>query len=137
MAQKKLFALLVSGGEDCFEDLRALLKNQGIEVWRARTCDEVTRLLDQTHPELIFTTDNLADGMLSDIVGLTEKASVPTNLIVVGKSKDTQLHLSTMGYQAFDLILPPFETDALTQVVQVAAEDARHRRAAQSIQAVC
>lgn len=136
MAQKKLFALLVSDGDDSLEELRVLLKNQAIEAWSVRTCAEAERLLEQTHPELIFTGITLSDGTWIDIVGLTEKASLPTNAIVVGKCKDTSLYLSTMDYGAFDFILPPFEADAMDHVVRVAAENVRRQREQQAMKAV-
>lgn len=132
---QKLFALLACGGQNCLEDLRAPLKGQGFGVCRERTSEEVTRLLDQTHPELILIASNLPDGKLNDIVGFTGKASVPTSVIVVGKSKDTRRYLSTTGYEVLDFFLPPFEMGTLTHIVRVAAEDARHRPAAQSIRA--
>ena len=62
MVQKKLFALLVFDGDESFESLRALLKSQAIEVWSSRTRAETARLLEQTHPDLIFTATQLADG---------------------------------------------------------------------------
>lgn len=113
-----------------------MLKSQGIEIWTSYTCEEAVRLLDQTHPELIFTATELSDGTWREIVSLTERASVPINVIVVGKHKDTRLCLSTMEYGAFDFILPPFEADVLNHVVRVAADDARRRRESLAIQAV-
>lgn len=130
---KKLFALLVSGGNDSFKDLKALLKSQSVEVWSAQSCEEVARLLGQTHPELIFTGMTLSDGSWSDIVSLGEMASAPTNVIVVGKCKDTRLYLSTMNFGAFDFVLPPFESAGLAHVVQSAAENVRSRRESQAL----
>lgn len=129
---KKLFALLVSGGNDSFKDLKALLKSQTVEVWSAQSCEEVARLLDQTRPELIFTGTTLSDGSWSDVVSLGEEASAPTNVIVVGKYNDTKLYVSTMNFGAFDFVLPPFESAGLARVVQSAAENVRSRREAQA-----
>lgn len=128
MNQKKVFALLVSGKDDSFENLKVLLKNQGIETWSAQSRDEVRRLLDQTLPEIIFTSTLFPDGNWSDIVRLIEKTNAATNVIVVGEYKNTQLYLSTMDFGAFDFILPPFEAEPLAHVTRVAAENARRRR---------
>jgi two-component system, NtrC family, nitrogen regulation response regulator GlnG len=136
MARKKLFALLVSGEKDFFASLKTLLKGQQVEVWSAQSCEEVARLIDQTHPELIFTGTLLSDGTWRDILAMTENALVPTNVIVVGNCKNTRLHLSTMDYGAFDFIIPPFESDPLAHVVRVAADNIRERRGDQSLKAV-
>lgn len=136
MGQKKLFALLVSDGDGSLKDLKNLLKSLGIEAWSAKTCEEVARLMDQTHPELIFTGQRVFDGTWNDIVDLTEKASVPTNVIVVGRYKDTELYLSTMDYGAFDFILPPFDSAPIAHVARVAAENVRRRREQQAMRAV-
>lgn len=136
MAPKKLFALLVSDGEQSFENLRALLKRRGIEAWSCQTCAEAARLLEQTHPELIFTTTQHADGTWRDVVMLAEKAAVATSVIVVGKTKNVRLYIDTMDYGAFDFILPPFESEAIGHVVRVATEDVRRRREAQAVGAV-
>lgn len=136
MAQKKLFALLVPGADESFAKLKALLKELSVEVWSAQTCDQVAHLLDQTHPELIFTSTRFCDGSWRDIIGLTENVSVPVNVIVVGECKDTRLYLSTMDYGAFDFILPPFEPEPLSHIVTVAANNIRSRRGLQSLGAV-
>ena len=136
MAQKKLFALLVPGADESFTNLKALLKEQLVEVWSVQTCAEVARLLDQTHPELIFTSTKFCDGSWKDIIGLSENAPVPTNVIVVGNCQDTGPYFSTMDYGAFDFILPPFESESLAQVVTVASDNVRSRRGEQSVRAV-
>jgi DNA-binding NtrC family response regulator len=136
MAQKKLFALLVPGADESFAKLKALLKELSVEVWSAQTCDQAAHLLDQTHPELIFTGTKFCDGSWRDIIGLSENSSVPANVIVVGGCKDTRLYLSIMDDGAFDFILPPFESGPLAQVVTVAADNIRSRRGVQSLGAV-
>lgn len=136
MIQKKVFALLVSEEDESSKTLKNLLKNHGIEIWTARTCEEAARLMDQTHPELVFTSTMLCDGTWSDVVRLAEKTLVPMNVIVVGRCKDTQLYLSTLDFGAFDFILPPFEAVPIAFVARVAAENARRRREEQTRKAV-
>ena len=130
MTQRKLFALLVSDGDNSFESLKGLLKFRGVEVRISRTCAEAARLMDQTRPHLIFTATQHADGTWRDIITLAEKAALATNVIVVGKAKDVTLYIATMDYGAFDFILPPFESEPVGHVVRVAAEDVRRRREA-------
>ncbi len=136
MAQKKLFALLVQGAEESFTKLKSLLKEQSVEVWSAQTCAEVARLLDQTHPELIFTCTKFPDGSWRDFVNLGENASSPVNVIVVGNCQETRLYLATMDEGAFDFILPPFESESLAHVVNVAADNVRSRRGEKALSAV-
>lgn len=136
MAQRHLFAFLVSDGDESLENLRVLLKAQGIELWMSRSCAEAGRLLEQTRPELIFTTTEHADGTWRDVIALAGKAVAPTNVIVVGKHQSIRLYLAVMECGAFDYILPPFEPEAIGHVVRVAAEDVRRRREAQAIEAV-
>lgn len=136
IAHKKPFAIVVSDRRDSLDELKTLLKSQGMEIWSACSCAEVARLLDQTHPELIFTATRLSDGTWMNIVKLTEQALVPTDVIVVGKFKDTTLYLDTMDRGAADFIIPPFEFEAMNHVVRVAAEDVRRQRIQQAIRAV-
>lgn len=135
MIQRKLFALLVSDSSDCLEGLATLLKTQGIEVWKTRTCAEAARLLDQTHPDLTFTAPLHEDGTWRDIIKLAEKASVASNVIVVGRSDDYRLYVAAMDYGAFDFIIPPFESEPVAHVIRVAAESVRRRRDNQAAQA--
>ena len=136
MLPKKLLALAVSPeGDNCFQELKAVLKKQQIEIYSAESCEEVGRLLDQTHPELVFSSTNFCDGSWRDIIGLSENASIPVNVIAVGNCQDTRLYLSTMDYGAFDFILPQFEVEPLAHVVTVAADNIRSRRGEQSLSA--
>lgn len=136
MSKKKVFALLVSDGDESFESLRNLLKAQGLEVCISHSCKDAVRLVDQTHPELIFTTTHFIDGTWCDMVIMAENASAPANVIIVGKFKDHRLHLAAMDYGAFDFIFPPFESESVGQVARMAAEDVRRRREAQALRAV-
>jgi|SRR5579859_4804802 len=130
---KNPFALLVSRAGASLEPLKSALKKQSIETWSVDTCEEATRLLDQTQPDLVFSDPRLADGTWLDMVNLIEKASTPVNLIVVGTTGNTDLHSSAMEKGAFDFIQPPFEATSLGHVLQQAVEDVRRRRMAQAL----
>ena len=127
---------MVSDGDKSLESLRFLLKSQGVDFWMSRSCADAARLLEQTHPELIFTASQHADGTWRDVMMLAERATVATNVIVVGKCRDVRLYLLAMEYGAFDFIFPPFEPEHIGHVVRVAAEDVRSRREAQALKAV-
>ncbi|HET7213386.1 MAG TPA: response regulator [Terriglobia bacterium] len=137
MLPKKLFALLVAPEpDDCIQELKAVLKQQQIEIYSAESCEEVERLLDQTHPELVFTSKLLSDGTWRDVIHMAENISVPTNVIVVSKHNDIRFYTAAMDYGAFDFILPPFETDAITHAVCMASESVRRKRVSQAMKAV-
>ncbi|HKT13070.1 MAG TPA: response regulator [Terriglobia bacterium] len=137
MLPKKLFALLVASElDDCIQELKAVLKQQQIEIYSAETCEEVERLLDQTHPELVFTAKLLNDGTWRDVIHMAENVSVPTNVIVVSHHNDIRFYISAMDYGAFDFILPPFETDAIAHAVRMASESVRRKRVSQAMEAV-
>ena len=137
MSQKKPFAILVSAENRPFQDLKAALKRLEVETYSATDCEQVARLLDQTHPELIFTAALLSDRTWRDVVRLSENASVPTSVIVVGEFKDARLFVSSLDYGAFDCVFPPFEEDsAIARVVRMASESTRHRRESQALSAV-
>lgn len=136
MSKVNPFALLVSNSDESFENLKALLRSQGIDARSSHSREDTARLLDQTSPELVFTATGLADAAWSDIVNLAENAPSPTNVIVVGKCKDTNLYLDVMDYGAFDFILPPFESEPLAHVLDIAIEDVRRRREAQLLEDV-
>lgn len=136
MAPKKIFALLASDGSACFDDLRARLKAQGMEVWMAESCSSAVRLLEQTHPEVVFTAASLADGTWVQIVDMVQEMAVPISVIVVGTHADNGFYLSTIEQGAHHFILAPFEMDHISQVARTAAESARRRRRAVALKAI-
>lgn len=134
---KKPFALAVAREKDhCFQELKTALKKQQVEIYSAKSCEEVARLLDQTHPELVFTAKLLEDGTWRDIIRLSENVSVPSNVVVVAETKDIRIYVLAMDNGAFDFILPPFEEGAIAHVVRAAFESACRRRVSQAAKAV-
>lgn len=136
MTQKKPFALLVSNGSDSFSHLKALLKTLGIETWSTKTFNEASQLLDQAHPELIFTGKLLSNRTWRDVIHMSTETSVPISVIVVGEYKDTRLYISAIDYGAFDCIFPPFDDDVIARVVRLASDSVHRRRESQAMGAV-
>lgn len=136
MAPKKIFALLASDGSSCFDDLRARLKDQGMEVWMAESCNSAVRLLEQTHPEVVFTAASLTDGTWVRIVDRVQEMAVPINVIVVGTHAGSGFYLSTIEPGAHHFILAPFEMEHISQVARTAAESARRRRRAEALKGI-
>ena len=121
------FGLLVSG-RALPESLRAALREMDIATWTCESCQEVSTLLDQTHPQLVFTDTQLSDGSWRDVVNMAQQATSPVNVIVVGRTADMQFYLSVIESGAFDYFVPPFELVPLQYVVRLAVEDVRGRR---------
>jgi len=131
--QQRLLALLVSDGSAWFDELSWRLEDQGLETWTVESRTEAADLIRESHPELILTATTFPEGTWSEIVDMARKSSVPANVIVVGKRVDIELYVRAIEYGAFDFMLPPFETDQLSHVVRVAAEDVRRAREAQAL----
>ena len=136
MAQNGVFALLVHDRPSPLESLKTDLKNLSVKTWSARSLDEAAKLLDQTHPELVFTDTQFADGTWSEVVSLAERAGAPANVIVVGSHVDIKVYISAMESGAFDFIVPPLEPESLAHVVGVAIDNVRRRREAEAVKQV-
>ena len=130
MPQQKLLALLVSDGSAWFDELSWRLESHGLETWIVDSRTEAADLIQESHPELIFTATTFPEGTWSELVDMARKSSVPANVIVVGKRVDIELYVRAIEYGAFDFLLPPFETDQLSHVLRVATEDVRRAREA-------
>ena len=136
MARNGVFALLVHDRPSPLESLKTDLKNLAVKTWSARSLDEAAKLLDQTHPELVFTDTQLADGTWSEVVSLAERVGAPANVIVVGSQVDIRVYVSAMESGAFDFIVPPLEPGSLAHVVGVAIDNVRRRREAEAVKQV-
>ncbi|HET9178901.1 MAG TPA: response regulator [Terriglobia bacterium] len=136
MSQEKAFAILVSDGSACLEELGRKLENHGLETVTVESRTEFAGLLLESHPELILTSTTFPEGTWSEVVDMARKSSVPVNVIVVGQRVDIELYVRAIEYGAFDFMLPPFETDQLSHVLRVAMADVRRAREAHALEEV-
>jgi hypothetical protein len=65
VAEKGVCAGSLTGGGQLFSRVESGTEETTIEIYSAESCEEVARLLEQTHPELIFTGKLLSGGTLS------------------------------------------------------------------------
>jgi len=128
--KKAKFALLIDDEAFLLESIKSKLKENSVETFSARNCEQARRLLEVTQPDLIFTKTALPDGTWLDVLRMAERAPAPVNVIVVGSSENTDLYLSALVNGAFDFITPPFESERLGLILRTATEDIRHRREA-------
>jgi DNA-binding NtrC family response regulator len=125
----KFTALLIFHQTKPFSDIKAALEKLAIRTKRAQTLAEAGRTLSRVNPPLLaFTESKLPDGNWSDVLSLSQRASSPVNVIVVGREIDTKLYASAIEIGAFDFIAPPFEDVDLAHVVRCAADNALARR---------
>lgn len=129
--QRKVSALLIFQQTKPCNDVEAALKKLAIVTKRTQTLAEASYVLFSVNPPLLaFTESELPDGKWADVVSLSERASSPVSVIVVGEEFDTKLYASVIEVGAFDFITPPFDGPDLAHVVRCAADNALRRREA-------
>jgi len=127
--RSKVTALLIFNQTQPLNDIEAALEKLAIPTSRAHTLAEASHALSKADPPLLaFTESSLPDGNWSDVLSLSERASSPVSVIVVGRGIDTRLYASAIEIGAFDFIAPPFDTIDLAHVVRCAADNALTRR---------
>jgi DNA-binding NtrC family response regulator len=127
----KVTALLIFHQTTPLSDIEAALEKLAIRTKHAQTLAEARHALSRVNPPLLaFTESKLPDGNWSDVLSLSQSASSPVNVIVVGREIDTRLYASAIEIGAFDFIAPPFEAVDLAHVVRCAADNALARRGA-------
>lgn len=131
----KVFALIVHERADPCETLKVVLRQSGVDTFSVASCAEARHLLEQTQPQLLFTDTKLPDGTWIDVLNLAEDAAAPICAILVGPSNGPELTKAALSYGAFDCLSPPFETQAISNLLQramdiVQAGRERHARSA-------
>ncbi len=122
-------ALLVHDEAEPLGALQEALEGLSVRTYRARSCREVMRLLEQpTSPHLVFTAGTLPDGTWADVLRLAATAPVPVNVIVVRRIADVRFYVEVIESGAFDFISPPFVGSDFAYVVRCAAENVLSRR---------
>jgi two-component system response regulator PilR (NtrC family) len=122
------FALLVHERAEPFESLKPVLRRFGVDTFSVRGCADARRLLEQTHPQLIFTDAQLSDGSWMDLVNIVEKAAIPICVILVGSAEDPEMAQVTFHNGAFSFISPPFEDEPVSRLITRAMALVRARR---------
>jgi DNA-binding NtrC family response regulator len=137
--QKAASTLLVYAKFEPLHTLRAALASQGIDTWRARSCQQALKFLARFRPvHVIFTDTNLSDGTWVDLVRAMPGASAP--VIVVARKMDTKLWSDTIRQGGSGLIAPPFAASDLTylfdaqwQRVALTRAENHHRELAEDL----
>ncbi len=72
-----VFALVAHERPEPCESLKPILRRFGVDTFSVHRCADALRLLDQTHPHLIFTDTQLPDGSWIDLVNTVEEPRSP------------------------------------------------------------
>jgi len=127
--QGEVTALLIFHHAKPYRDMEAALQKLAVPTKRARTLAEASHALSKVNPPLLaFTESKLPDGNWADVVSLSERASSPVAVIVVGQEIDIRLYASAIEVGASDFVAPPFDALDLAHVVRCAADKALARR---------
>lgn len=124
----KVFALMVHDRPDPCETLKAVLRRLGVDTFSVHSCAEARRLLEQTHPHLLFTDTRLPDGTWIDVLNLSDRAPALICAILVGTSKDPELLQAAVDYGALDCLSPPFDAKTISVLLQRAMNIVRAGR---------
>jgi len=110
--QKATSALLVYAEFEPLHTLRVALAGQGIDTWRARSCQQALTFLSKFRPvHVIFTDMNLPDGTWLDLARAKRRITAP--LIVVARGMDARLWSEVLEQGAAGLMVPPFAVSNL------------------------
>ena len=122
------FALVAHGLPEPCESLKPVLRRLGVDAFSVRRCADALRLLEQTHPHLIFTDTQLPDGNWIELVNLAENAAIPICVILVGSAKDPEMLQAAIRHGAFSFISPPFDDRTVSRQISQAIALVRARR---------
>lgn len=113
--------------EPC-QALKAVLRRLGVDAFSVHCCEDIFRLLEQTHPHLIFTDTQLSDGTWIDVVNLADDTAIPVCVIVVGSSRDPRMFQASVHHGAFGFVSPPFDDESVSRLINEAVALVRARR---------
>lgn len=122
------FALVAHERLEPCESLKIVLGRFGVDAFSVRRCADALRLLEQTHPHLIFTDTQLPDGSWIDLVNIVEETAIPICVILVGASKDPEMLQTASQNGIFSFISPPFDDESISRLVSRAMALVRSRR---------
>jgi len=122
------FALVAHERPEPCESLKIVLRRFGVDTFSVRRCADALRLLEQTHPHLIFTDTQLPDGSWVDLVNIVEETAIPICVILVGTAKDPEMLQTASQNGVFSFISPPFDDEYVSRLVSRAMALVRARR---------
>ncbi|MBI4166606.1 MAG: hypothetical protein HY508_12815 [Acidobacteria bacterium] len=134
MAPKTDFAIVVYDPMSEASPVNLVLQGDQMETWGAETCEDRARLLDHAKPKVVLREARLAAGLSIDALSLSEPS--PPCVVVIGALTDQSLFAAGTEGGTFDRTIPPFEVEALVQILKGSVNNAGNTNGAQQVRAV-
>ncbi len=95
------------------EELGRLFGDSGWEMHACRGIDELRQMLKPGWSGVIVTSESFRDATWRQILAMASRTCPRAQVIVVGMLADRNLWADVLNHGAFDLIAPPFSTEAV------------------------
>ncbi len=120
--------LVVDDEENMRVMLRAMLRQQGYDVWQAESAERALAILESQVPDFILTDVRLGGMNGIDLVREVTRRQVPTTLLVMSAYGTIDTAIEAMQAGAYDYIMKPFKTDEVILTLRKAEEREELRR---------
>ncbi|MBW2261780.1 MAG: sigma-54-dependent Fis family transcriptional regulator [Deltaproteobacteria bacterium] len=120
--------LIVDDEENMRVMLRAMLRQQGYDVWQAESAEKALGILDAQVPDFVLTDVRMSGMSGIDLVRKLVEKSVPTTILVMSAYGSLETAVEAMQAGAYDYIMKPFKSDEVVLTLRKAQEREDLRR---------
>ena len=120
--------LIVDDEENMRVMLRAMLRQQGYDVWQAESAEKALGILDAQVPDFVLTDVRMSGMSGIDLVRKLVERSVPTTILVMSAYGSVETAVEAMQAGAYDYIMKPFKSDEVVLTLRKAQEREDLRR---------
>jgi len=120
--------LIVDDEENMRVMLRAMLRQQGYEVWQAESAEKALGLLEAQVPDFVLTDVRMSGMSGLDLVKEIALRAIPTTVLVMSAYGSIDTAVEAMRAGAYDYIMKPFKADEVVLTLRKAQEREDLRR---------
>jgi two-component system response regulator AtoC len=120
--------LIVDDEENMRVMLRAMLRQQGYDVWQAESAEKALGILESQVPDFVLTDVRMSGMSGIDLVRELVDRSVPTTILVMSAYGSVETAVEAMQAGAYDYIMKPFKSDEVVLTLRKAQEREDLRR---------
>ncbi len=120
--------LIVDDEENMRVMLRAMLRQQGYDVWQAESAEKALGILESQVPDFVLTDVRMGGMSGIDLVRVLVERSVPTTILVMSAYGSVDTAVEAMQAGAYDYIMKPFKSDEVVLTLRKAQEREDLRR---------
>jgi two-component system response regulator AtoC len=120
--------LIVDDEENMRVMLRAMLRQQGFDVWQAESAEKALGILDSQVPDFVLTDVRMSGMSGIDLVKELVEKDVPTTILVMSAYGSVDTAVEAMQAGAYDYIMKPFKADEVVLTLRKAQEREELRR---------